>query len=163
MSQYEIQRCYLPAMTLAVMTHQGHPSGLMQTVAEFRAWRQQLKLSPQSHRTFNFIYDDPTITPPERFRLDLAVEVAENFELPPNEQRLTLQRIPKLDCISATITGDEQLLNRAISYVFNQYLPKQPLTLQPFPLVIERVKFGDTLHTTEAINRFYIAVTDKSN
>ncbi|MEP4890274.1 MAG: GyrI-like domain-containing protein [Aliiglaciecola sp.] len=139
---------------VAILTHQGPPRALPSSIQNFIAWRKANKLSPNTSRTFNFMYDDPRVTDEAQYRLGLGVEVnTQEYSLPEN---MHFDTIPSGRCAYIRYIGAEHLLSDKVTYLFNHWLEATENIPAKFPLFFERVSFGEQLTEAEMITDIYL-------
>jgi AraC family transcriptional regulator len=155
--KYCVELSELPSIKLAVLEHRGPEYLLGKTIQEFIAWRKQYQLSPANHRTFNLIYEDPASLPEGDFRLHLAVEIKGDY--PQDMGRLTMITIPAGVYASIEHRGNDQGLEAAVRYLYQQWLPESTYELRDFPLFFERVKFFPDVAEHQAQTRIYLPLT----
>lgn len=134
---------------VAVFEHRGDPNSIGNSIRKFIEWRKQNHLSPQASDTFNILYDNPSETSPENFRLDICASTERN--VPENPFEVVEKTIPGGRCAVLRHIGDDANLSESITYLYANWLPSSGEDLRDFPLFLQRVKFFPDVPEHEAI------------
>jgi AraC family transcriptional regulator len=134
---------------VAVLEHRGDPNLIGDSVRKFIEWRQQHHLSPQVSNTFNILYDNPSETSPENFRLDICA--ATERDIADNSFGIVEKTIPGGRCAVLRYIGDEANLGESITYLYSHWLPLSGEEPRDLPLFLQRVKFFPDVPEHEAI------------
>ncbi|MGL5836498.1 MAG: AraC family transcriptional regulator [Waterburya sp.] len=134
---------------VAVLEHRGDPNCIGNSVRKFIEWRKQNNLLPQISNTFNILYDNPSETPPENFRLDICASTDQ--DVPENPFGVVAKTIPGCRCAVLRHVGDDANLEKSITYLYSDWLPLSEEELRDFPLFLQRVKFFPDVPEHEAI------------
>ncbi|MBI3446761.1 MAG: GyrI-like domain-containing protein [Magnetospirillum sp.] len=136
MSDHKVCIVQFPQTRVAVLEHRGAPALIGRSVGRFIAWRKQAHLPPRTNATFNILHDDPAITAPEAFRLDLCV--ATEGEIAPNQDGIHAKIIPAGRCALLRSAGSDDRLEEALTYLYRTWLPASGEELRDFPPVVQR-------------------------
>jgi AraC family transcriptional regulator len=134
---------------VAVLEHRGDPNQIGNSVRKFIEWRKQNHLSPQLSSTFNILYENPSETSPENFRLDLCASTERNVT--DNSFGVVEKTIPGGRCAVLRYIGDDANLGESITYLYSNWLPLSGEEPRDFPLFLQRVKFFPDVPEHEAI------------
>jgi AraC family transcriptional regulator len=134
---------------VAVLEHHGDPNLIGNSVRKFIEWRKQNHLPPKISNTFNILYDNPSETSPEDFRLDLCA--ATEREVTDNSFGVIEKTIPEGRCAVLRHIGDDANLGESITYLYSTWLPLSGEAPRDFPLFLQRVKFFPDVPEHEAI------------
>ncbi|MGL6342610.1 MAG: AraC family transcriptional regulator [Waterburya sp.] len=134
---------------VAVLEHRGDPNFIGNSVRKFIEWRKQNNLLPQISNTFNILYDNPSETLPENFRLDICASTDQ--DVPENPFGVVAKTIPGCRCAVLRHIGDDANLEKSITYLYSDWLPLSEEELRDFPLFLQRVKFFPDVPEHEAI------------
>ena len=139
---------------VAVLEHRGDPITIGDSIRRFIAWRKGMALPPRSSATFNILYDDPSTTAPEAFRLDLCA-VTER-EIAPNDAGVVVKMIPGGRCAVLRHTGADDGLAAALRYLYADWLPRSGEALRDFPPYLQRVTFFPDVPEGEAVTDIFL-------
>jgi len=141
---------------IAVLKHKGSPANLPKTIKQFIEWRKQYHTPPSISKTFNILYDDPTTTPADDYRFDIATNI--NCDVQANTQGVITSEIPEGHCAVLRHIGNDEQLATLINHLYTQWLPSSRYQLRDFPCFIERVTMFPTVNTGEVITDIYLPV-----
>ena len=153
---YEVTIQAFPETQLAVLEHKGSPALLGKSIQQFITWRKANRLPPNKHRTFNLLYNDPNITPPDEYRFGLGCEIQSGVE--DNEYQIRNDNIPEGLCAVIRHQGSDDALGPAIHYLFVQWLDSSEYSLREFPIFLERVSFFPEVAEHEAITDIFLPI-----
>jgi AraC family transcriptional regulator len=142
---------------IAAFEHCGPPENLPQSIRSFIAWRKQNALPPQRHATYNILYDDPAITPPNEYRFDICV--ATNTPISDNTSGIVMKSIPAGPCARLSVFGSEEKLKQAIIYLYAHWLPQSKKQTRDFPLFLQRVSFFPDVSEHKAQTDIFLPIT----
>jgi AraC family transcriptional regulator len=134
---------------VAVLEHRGDPNLIGDSVRKFIEWRKQNNLPPQVCDTFNILYDNPSETSPENFRLDICASTER--DVADNSFGVIEKTIPGGRYAVLRYIGDEANLGESITYLYSNWLPLSGEEPRDFPLFLQRVKFFPDVPEHEAI------------
>lgn len=134
---------------VAVLEHRGTPNLVGNSARKFIEWRKQNNLSPQVSSTFNILYDDPSETSPEDFRLDICASTER--DVADNPFGVVEKTIPGGRCAVLRHIGDDANLDESITYLYSKWLPSSGEEPRDFPLFLQRVKFFPDVAEHEAV------------
>lgn len=143
-----------PETLVAVAEHRGPPDQLSKTIAKFIQWRKQNRLPPGKSRTFNLLYDDPEITPAQRYRFDLCCAIATPVE--GKEDGIINKVIPAGKCAVIRHTGSDDAIGEVVHYLYTEWLTKSGCEIRDFPLFFERISFFPEVRESEMITDIYL-------
>ena len=127
-----------PATPVARLTHQGEPALVMKTVSTFIAWRiAQGNLSPKVSDTFNVLYHDPQTVPANEYRFDIACSVFS--PIAENESGVVNATLAQCRCATLKLTGSNDDMAQAISFLYGQWLPQSGEECSEHPLFVKRL------------------------
>jgi len=134
---------------VAVLEHRGNPNLVGNSARKFIEWRKQNNLSPQVSSTFNILYDEPSETSPEDFRLDICASTER--DVADNPFGVVEKTIPGGRCAVLRHIGDDANLGESITYLYSKWLPSSGEEPRDFPLFLQRVKFFPDVAEHEAV------------
>jgi len=140
---------------VAVIEHFGSPVTEHQTVRRLIDWRITNRLSPEQHRTFGIHYTDPRTTPPEKHRVDFAVEF--EHDVPPNDHGVISKSIPGGRCAVARHLGSRENNTTAV-WLYEVWFPRSGETLRDFPIFFHYVNVGPNVRAHEMVTDVYLPV-----
>lgn len=143
---------------IAVLEHKGAPYLLGKSIQSFISWRKGNALPPSKSRTFNLVYDDPCITPPDEYRFDLCCEVERQVE--ENEQGVINKIIPQGVCARIRHIGSDDTLGQLVDYLYSSWLEGSNYQLRDFPVFFERVSFFPEVAESEMITDVYLPISE---
>jgi len=139
---------------VAVLEHRGDPNLIGNSVRQFIEWRKQNHLSPQVSATFNILYDNPSETLPDDYRLDICA--ATEQAVANNSFGIVGKTIPGGKCAVLRHIGDDANLGESITYLYSKWLPLSGEELRDFPLFLQRVQFFPNVPEHEAITDIFL-------
>lgn len=139
LSMAGVQLRSFPETRVAVLRHRGDPALLGESLRRFIEWRQQHRLSPARSATFNVLYDDPSDTPPERYRLDLCVAI--DADVPANDAGVVASTLPAGRCAVLRHVGPDDALAAALHFLYGAWLEQSGEALRDFPPFVQRYSF----------------------
>ena len=143
-----------PDIRVAVLEHRGDPDRLGDSIRKFIAWRKQNRLPPGVSATFNILYDDPSSTEPDAFRLDLCA--ATEQDIVPNDFGILTKVIPGGRCAVLRHVGSDDNLDDALRFLYTGWLPHSGEELRDFPLYVQRLKFFPEVPEHEAVTDAFL-------
>jgi AraC family transcriptional regulator len=144
-----VQVISFPETKVAVLEHCGDPNLIENSIRKFIEWRKQNHLPPQISATFNILYNDPSETSPEDFRLDICAST--EWDVADNAFGVVEKTIPAGRCAVLQHIGNDATLGESITYLYSKWLPSSGEEPRDFPLFLQRVKFFPDVHEHEAI------------
>ncbi|MBJ7267843.1 AraC family transcriptional regulator [Idiomarina abyssalis] len=145
-----------PETLIAVMEHRGSPSLLGSSLQKFIEWRKLNHLSPSKSKTFNLVYDDPNVTAPDDYRLDIACSV--DKPVAANDYGIVNKVIPAGRCAVIRHIGSDDSIGVIVSFLYTQWLPKSEIEVRDFPIYFERVSFFPDVPENEMITDIYLPI-----
>jgi AraC family transcriptional regulator len=139
---------------VAVLEHRGDPARLGDSLRRFIEWRKQNRLPPAVSATFNILYDDPTETPPEDYRLDICAAIDRRVN--ENAFGVVEKTIPGGRCAVVRHVGSDDTLGEAVRYLYATWLPASGEEPRDFPLYLQRVRFFPDVPEHEAVTDVFL-------
>lgn len=145
----------LPARRLATIEHHGDPMRLGESVSKLITWAksQPISLKPGPGEAFAFGYDDPKLTAPEKFRMDLAITVPEQIKL---TGEIIEKRIPAGRYAISVHKGDRDNIGETIYAMYRDWLPASGEELGDLPCIFCYYNFDHEVATTELITECWL-------
>ncbi|MFV1851154.1 MAG: AraC family transcriptional regulator [Thalassospira sp.] len=145
-----------PKTETACLDHVGPPERIGETIQSFIAWRKTHHLHPSKHATFNIIWCNPDDTPPEDFRMGLAVATNQKLTADDAATGLYSLTIPAGRCARLRHIGSDQMLGESALRLYRDWLPQSGETTRDFPLFFQRVAFYPDVAAHEAITDIFL-------
>ncbi|NVN46367.1 AraC family transcriptional regulator [Asaia spathodeae] len=142
------------ATRIAVMTHQGAPEGLGQTIQRFIAWRRANGLTPRNSATYTLLPDDPATTPPDHYRVGLCVGTDKPFSA--FDEAIEISSLSAGRCAVLRVTGIIDHLEEAATELYQQWLPQSGEEMRDFPLYCQRIAFFPEVPEHESVAELYL-------
>lgn len=155
MHAVDVKIVNFPETKVAALEHRGPPHLEYNTVRKLIEWRLENRLSPDQHRSYGIHYNDPRITPPERYRADFCISV--EHDIPSNPQGVVNKIIPGGRCAVVRHFGSRENVSAA-SYLCEVWLPDSGEVLRDFPLFFHYVNVGPGVQEHEMITDVYLPV-----
>ena len=155
-TEYSVEITHFPQTLIAVLEHRGSPASLGQSISKFIAWRKMHNLPPNKSRTFNLIYDDPSNTPAEQFRFDLACAV--KTKVIDDNYGIVTKVIPQGKCAKISYIGSDDTIGVAVDYLYSHWLANSDYELRDFPLFFQRVSFFPEVAEHQMITDIYLPI-----
>ncbi len=152
--QYSVEVKQCAAVNTALWLHTGEPAKLQTTLSQFIDWRRNNRLPPAKSRTFNILYTDPSSVPAEEFKMGLAAEIPQNFQL--DHPQVAKLEIPFGRYAKLRHIGTDALLEPAIRYLYTEWLSSSDEQLAEFPLFLERVQFYPDVPAAKSVTDIYL-------
>jgi AraC family transcriptional regulator len=138
-----------PETRVALLTHQGDPQRIGDSVRRFIEWRKQNQLPPRVSATFNLVHEDPATADPAQYRLGLCC--ATERPVAANPSGVEAAVIPGGRCAVLRHAGSDDTLAQTVFYLYREWLPASGEALRDFPLYFQRVKFFPDVPEHEAV------------
>jgi len=145
-----------PETSIATLKHKGSPHLLGSTIQKFIQWRQENKLPPSKHKTFNLVYDDPNNSAPQDYRFDLCCSI--NHPVDKNKYGVVKKTIQAGKCAVIRHIGSDDSIGVVVNYLYSQWVEESSFTLRDFPLFFERVSFFPEVPENEMITDVYLPI-----
>ncbi len=139
---------------VAIYAHHGNPALLPQTIRNFIQWRKEHKLTPTRYATFNLLYEQHDEVAPEDFRFDLATQIEPGFTS--THDNIVCTEIPAGSCARLRLLGSDDGLERAIRFLYAEWLPQSGKSVRDFPLFLQRLNFFPDVPENELITDIYL-------
>ena len=153
-SSYTVNIVDFAEIKVASLEHIGPLELLGNSINEFIKWRIKNNLTPKKSKTFNIIYDDPAVTPPEQYRCEICASI--KTTLKENEDGITAKIIPAGRCALIRHIGLDETISEAITYLYSQWLIQSEEELRDHPLFFERISFFPDVLESEVITDIYL-------
>lgn len=150
----QVELINFKATKVAVLEHRGDPNLIGNSIRQLIEWRKQHKLSPPVSATFNILYDNPSETLPDDYRLDICASTEQGVA--DNPFGIVEKTIPAGKCAVLRHTGDDANLGESITYLYSKWLPLSGEELRDFPLFLQRVSFFPDVPEHEAITDIFL-------
>ena len=125
---------------IAYLRHIGSPKKVLDSAAQFIAWRKATGLSPiQSSKTYGIPYSDPDQTPEDAFQFDIAGSVTQ--AVPENEFGVQNAELPAGRYAVIHHEGSHDTMNDSIYQLFREWLPEQQEQAGDFPIFFQYLNF----------------------
>lgn len=139
---------------VAALEHRGDPNLIGNSIRKFIEWRKQNNLSPQVSATFNILYNNPSETLPDDYRLDICASTER--DVADNSFGVVEKTIPGGRCAVLRHIGDDANLGESITYLYSKWLPLSGEEPRDFPLFLQRVSFFPDVPEHEAITDVFL-------
>jgi len=144
---------------VAVLEHRGSVETLNDSVGVFIEWRKTSQLSPvKTSNTYGLAYDDPKITPPEKFRFDLCGSV--ETDVPANPQGVMTKIIPGGRCAVIRHLGPHEAMDDKIRFLYGIWLPESNEELREFPCFFHYLNLFPDVSEQELITDIYLPLKE---
>lgn len=153
-SKFNVDVIDFPETPVAVLEHKGPVTGLGSTIQKFIAWRKLNRLPPTKSKTFNLVYNDPSFTAPEDYRLDICCAV--NDAVNTNDYGVINKVIPAGKCAVVRHIGSDDSIGVIVDFLYAQWLVNSDFDAREFPLFFERVSFFPEVPESEMITDVYL-------
>ena len=142
-------------LNVATLTHKGSPKQLLETAAQFIAWRKETGLSPvKTSKTFGIPYSDPAVTKDEDFRFDFAGSV--NQAIPDNLYGVQNAMIPEGRCAVVRHLGSHDNISDTVYYLYRQWLPKSGEEVRDYPCFFHYLNLIHEVDECDLITDIYL-------
>ncbi|WP_108125166.1 AraC family transcriptional regulator [Saccharospirillum mangrovi] len=136
-----------PATPIAVLTHRGPEPDLHLSIRRFIEWRKAHGVTPSVSRTFNIVYEDPALIPPEDYRMDLAASI--KGPVADNDAGVVASELPAGRCAVLRHHGSTDNLIDTVRFLYGEWLPNSGEEVRNFPIFFERLSLFPDLPETE--------------
>ena len=151
---YHVDVVSMSEIKIAALEYLGPIESLGNTIKHFIHWRKNNRLSPKVSRTFNIIYDDPAVTEPDKYRCEICVSI--KLDVKPNDEGVFEKIIPAGRCAVIRHIGFEDTINKAITYLYSEWLAENEEELRDYPLFFERISLFPDVAECEVITDIYL-------
>ncbi len=142
---------------IAFIAHKGSPNLVLNTAAKFIEWRKTTGLSPiASSETFGIPYSDPSDTPVDEFRFDIAG--SHTGLVPDNEFGVKAGEIPAGRCAMAIHKGSHDNIGETIYNMYQNWLPESGEELRDFPCFFKYLNFIHEVNEYELLTEVYLPI-----
>jgi len=142
-----------PETRVAAVEHRGDPAHILASVHRLVAWRRAHGLSPERSATFNVHFDDPRTTPPDAFRLDIAV--ATDLPIAPGDP-VVAKLIPGGRCARLRVVGGDEAMEAGFDFLYREWLPASGEEPRDFPPFVQRVRFPPLVAEHESVTDLFV-------
>ncbi|XQW85653.1 AraC family transcriptional regulator [Thalassotalea piscium] len=145
------------AQPVALLTHKGAHNTLLNTAANFIAWRKSSGLSPvKTSKTFGIPYSDPAITPDDEFRFDFAGSVEQT--IPDNRYGVRNGEIPAGRCAVVRHLGSHDKISDSVYYLYQQWLANNNEDVRDFPCFFHYLNLIHQVDECDLITDIYLPI-----
>ena len=142
---------------IAFITHKGSPELVYESSAKFIAWRKSSGLSPiKSSETFGIPYSDPSDTPEEEFRFDIAG--SHQGVVPENAYGVQSGTIQSGRCAVVIHKGSHHSIGDSIRYLYQTWLPESGETLREYPCFFKYLNFVHEVDECDLLTEVYLPI-----
>lgn len=125
---------------VALIEHHGPKERVLDTAAQFIAWRKETGFSPiKTSKTFGVPRNDPNAVAPEDFRFDICGTV--DSDVPENKYGVKAGVIPGGRCAVIRLKGSHDQMDENIYALYRDWLPKSGEECRDFPCYFRYVNF----------------------
>jgi AraC family transcriptional regulator len=143
-----------PETRVAAIDHIGPPWQEHDTARKLIAWKLEHRLLDQSkHRSYGLHHTDPRKVNPAEHRVEFCLSI--DRAVGPNPFGIYEKTIPSIRCALARDVGSRSN-NRAVLYLYEQWLPASGETRAEFPVIFHYVNVGPDVQEHEAITDVYL-------
>ncbi len=142
-----------PETLVAALEHHGPEHLTYNTTKKFIEWRKANGLGPATGNTYGVHYSDPATTPPDEYRLDICLSVAE--PVAENPQGVVTKTIPAGRCARVRHIGSRHHIHPA-EWIYYKWLPQSAEELRDFPIFFHYVNVGPDVKEHEMITDVYL-------
>lgn len=129
-----------PTEKIAYLSHYGDPDRVLETAAQFIAWRKESGLSPlKSSNTYGVPYADPKMVEADDFRFDLCGTV--ESDIPENNQGVKVGLIPGGRCAVLRHKGSHDNLEQSVYFLYREWLPLSGEEIRDYPVYFQYLNF----------------------
>jgi len=149
----DVRIIQFPETPVAILTHQGDPKLLGDTIRRYIGWRKANGLSPRKSATFNLLHTDPETTEPADYRLDLCCATD---RVDANDAGVVAGVIQAGRCAVLRLIGSSDDLRPAVQFLYADWLPRSGLELRDHPIFAQRVTLYPDVPAHEAITDIFL-------
>ncbi|QID18427.1 AraC family transcriptional regulator [Nitrogeniibacter mangrovi] len=140
---------------VALIEHLGPPEQVLDTAAQFIAWRKATGLSPvRSSRTFGVPFNDPNTVAPAQFRFHICGSM--DGEVPENAWGVRAGRIPGGRCARLRHLGSHDAMDERIYWLYREWLPASGEALRDFPCFFHYLNFVHEVDECDLVTDIYL-------
>lgn len=144
-----------PAEKIAYLSHLGSPDKVLETAAQFIAWRKETGLSPVTKsKTYGIPFADPDQTPADEFRFDIAGSIEK--AVPENSYGVQTGEIPAGRYATVRHFGSHDQIKDSVYYIFRNWLPEQPEEAGDYPVFFHYHNFVHEVNECDLITDIYL-------
>lgn len=146
-----------PEITIAYLRHQGNPKQVLETAAQFIAWRKHSGQSPiATSRTFGIPYSDPNVTPPDEFRWDVCGSITTDIQQ--NDFGIKQGVIPAGRCAVARHKGSHNDIDTTVYALYRDWFPDSGEQLRDYPCFFEYLNFQHQVAESDLLTDVYLPI-----
>ena len=149
----DVRIIQFPETPVAILTHQGDPRLLGDTIRRYIGWRKANGLPPSKSATFNLLHTDPETTAPADYRLDLCCATD---RVDANDAGVVAGVIQAGRCAVLRLIGSSDDLRPAVQFLYADWLPRSGLELRDHPIFAQRVTLYPDVPAHEAITDIFL-------
>ncbi|MCB1666634.1 MAG: AraC family transcriptional regulator [Pseudomonadales bacterium] len=149
----EVEIVAFPHTHIAAVEYQGPHWQSLSATRRLIAWRRENGVSPGKGQTFGIHYSDPENTPPELYRMDVAVSY--DRPIASNSHGIVAKEIPAGLCARIRHLGSRDYIAEA-DYLYREWLPASGRELRDFPIFFHYVNVGPDVRDADMITDVYL-------
>lgn len=153
-TDYNVELVNFPETPVAALEHIGSPHRIMESVETFIGWRRENKISPPHSATYNIFYNDPDVSNPDEFHMDLCCSTDQHIS--PNQQGVIEKTIPANTCAKVRYQGPEQGIRHVMDHLYRVWLQTSAYESADDPPFLERITFFPDVKEHEAVTDIYL-------
>lgn len=145
----------MSARRLAMIEHRGDPMKVGESVSKLIHWAQSqtISLKPKPGEAFAFGYDDPQLTAPEQFRMDLAITVPNQIKI---EGEVKETKLPAGRYAVAMHKGNRDNIGDTVYGMYRNWLPNSGEEPGELPCIFCYYNFDHEVAETELLTECWI-------
>lgn len=150
----DVRIVIFPETMVAAIEHRGPPSLEHNTARKLIVWKLEQKLvDPVKYRSYGINHTDPKTTQPSNHHVDFCLSV--DREIGTNPHGIVSKIIPRCRCALARDIGS-RYDNKAVVYLFQNWLPWSGETPGDFPVFFHYVNVGPNVREEDMITDVYL-------
>ncbi len=140
---------------IALFEHRGPKEQVLDSAAQFVAWRKSTGLSPiKSSGTFGIPRNDPNTVAPEDFRFDICGSI--KGDVPPNSFGVKTGVIPAGRCAVIRLKGSHDQIDEAIYALYREWLPQNGEEVRDFPCYFQWLNFQHDVDECDLLTDIFL-------
>ncbi|MBB1300623.1 MAG: AraC family transcriptional regulator [Pseudoalteromonas rhizosphaerae] len=154
-SNMKVEIVHFAPQAVALLTHNGSATKLMETAAQFIKWRKESGLSPvKTSDTYGIPYSDPAVTDDNDFRFDFAGSVKQPIS--DNQYGVKNGEIPAGRCALVRHFGSHDTISDTVYYLYRQWLPNSAEEVRDFPCFFHYLNLIHEVDECDLITDIYL-------
>jgi len=143
--------------TVAMLTHIGPVNNLLNTAAQFIAWRKETKRSPvKTSKTFGIAYNDPAVTEEGKFKFGFAGSI--DKPIAENKYGVVNGKIPGGRCAVIRHFGSHDKIGDTVYYLYTQWLAQSNEEVREFPCFFHYLNLIHEVDECDLITDIYLPI-----